>query len=98
MLARRGHDRATEAEIAQTAEELLDTAEHGPERGKAARQDQKAAGRDRAVSSARRALPEPQPQPAPAWDNAGEDEDAGQLAQVIPLGIFDAREEAKKWW
>ena len=96
ILARRGHDRATEAEIAQTAEELLDKAEHGPERGKAARQDQKVAGRDRAVSAARRALPEPQP--APAQDDADDDEDAGQLAQVIPLGIFDAREEAKKWW
>jgi putative transposase len=98
MLARRGHDRATEAEIARTAEELLDKAEHGPGRGKAARQDQKVAGRDRAVSAARRAIPEPQSQPAPAWDDADEDEDAGQLAQVIPLGIFDAREEARKWW
>ena len=98
MLARRGHDRATEAEIAQTAEELLDKAEHGPERGKAARQDQKVAGRARAVSAARHSLPKPQPQPAPARDDADDDEDAGQLAQVIPLGIFDAREEAKKWW
>jgi hypothetical protein len=25
-------------------------------------------------------------------------EDDGPLADVIPLGIFDAREEAKKWW
>jgi hypothetical protein len=98
MLARRGHGRATETEIAQTAEELLDKAGHGPERGKAARKDQKVAGRDRAVSSARGALPQPRSQPAPAWDDAADDEDAGQLAQVIPLGIFDAREEAKKWW
>ena len=98
MLARRGHDQATEAEIARAAEDLLDKAGHGPGRGKADRQDQKAAGRDRAVSSARCAMPEPQPLPAPAWDDADEDEDAGQLAQVIPLGIFDAREEARKWW
>jgi putative transposase len=98
MLARRGHDRATEAEIARTAEELLDKAEHGPGRGKPAKRDQKVAGRDRAVSAAARPLPEPQPQPPPAWDDADDDEDAGQLAEVIPLGIFDAREEAKKWW
>ncbi len=36
----------------------------------------------------------PQRQP-PAWD---EEEDDGPLAEVIPLGVFDAREEAKKWW
>jgi hypothetical protein len=98
MLARRGHDRVTEAEIARTAEELLDKAEHGPGRGNAARQDQKVAGRDRAVSAAGCAVPEPQSQPALARDDADEDEDAGRLAQVIPLGIFDAREEARKWW
>jgi putative transposase len=95
MLARRGHDRATEAEIAQTAEELLDKAEHGPGRGKPARRDQKVAGRARAVSAAGRPLPGPQP--APTRD-AEDDEDPGQLAEVIPLGVFDAREEAKKWW
>jgi putative transposase len=95
MLARRGHDRATEAEIAQTAEELLDKAEHGPGRDKPARRDQKVAGRARAVSAAGRPLPEPQP--APTRD-ADDDEDPGQLAEVIPLGVFDAHEEAKKWW
>ncbi len=36
-----------------------------------------------------------QPQSPPIWD---EDEDSGQLAQVIPLGVFDAHEEVKKWW
>jgi putative transposase len=56
------------------------------------------AGRDRAVSAAGRPLPEPEPQPPPPWDDADDGEDAGQLAEVIPLGIFDAREEARKWW
>ncbi|HSZ30603.1 MAG TPA: hypothetical protein VK784_12720 [Pseudonocardiaceae bacterium] len=66
MLARRGQDPVTEAEIAQAAEALLDKA---------------------------------QPQSPPPWDDAvDEDEDTGQLAEVIPLGIFDAHEEAKKWW
>jgi hypothetical protein len=99
LLARRGQDPATEAEIAQAAEALLDKAERGPGRGKAAKRDQRAAGRARAVSAAGPALPEPQPQSPPAWDDAdGGGEDADQLAEVIPLGIFDAREEAKKWW
>jgi hypothetical protein len=32
------------------------------------------------------------------WDDVEDDEDTGQLAEVIPLGIFDGHEEAKKWW
>jgi hypothetical protein len=39
------------------------------------------------------------PELAPVHDedtDAGEDTD--ELAEVIPLGIFDAHEEAKKWW
>jgi putative transposase len=52
------------------------------------------------VSAAERPLPKPQPQCPPAWDDDADDEeeDTGQLAEVIPLGIFDAHEEAKKWW
>jgi putative transposase len=95
LLARRGQDPATEAEIAQAAEALLDEAEHGP--GKPAQKVQKVAGRDRAVSAAGHPLPKPQPQSLLEWDDA-DDEDAGQLAEVIPLGVFDAHEEAKKWW
>jgi putative transposase len=96
LLARRGQDPATEAEIAQAAQALLDKAEHGPGRGKPTRRDQRVAGRARAVSAAGHPLPEPQS--PPPWDDADDDEDTGQEADVIPLGIFDAREEARKWW
>lgn len=96
MLARRGHDRVTEAEIARTAEALLDKAEHGPGRGKPAKKDQRVAGRVRAVSAAGQLLPKPQS--PPSRPDADDDEDTGPVAEVIPLGIFDAREEAKKWW
>ncbi len=98
LLARRGQDPATEAEIARAAEALLAKAERGPGRGEPAKKDQKAAGRARAVSAARPPLPERHLQSPPAWDDADDNEDTGQLAQVIPLGIFDAREEARKWW
>jgi putative transposase len=54
------------------------------------------AGRARAVSAAGHALPKPQS--PPPWDDAEDAEDTGQVADVIPLGIFDAREEARKWW
>lgn len=96
MLARRGQDPATEAEIAQAANALLDTAERGPVQDKPTTKDRKVAGRTRAVSAAERPLPAPQPS-APVWDDT-DDEDGEPLAQVIPLGIFDAHEEAKKWW
>ena len=101
MLARRGQDPVTEAEIARAAAALLDKAERGPARGREERRDRKAAARARAAAAAGPSVPEEAAQPPgqqvpPAWDD-GEDDD-GPLADVIPLGIFDAREEAKKWW
>src|SRR5206468_5326261 len=100
MLARRGQDQATEAEIAQAAAALLDKAEQGPAHGKEGRRNRRAAARARAAAAAGPSLPEepvrPQgQQPPPPWDDH---EDDGPLAEVIPLGVFDAREEAKKWW
>jgi hypothetical protein len=96
MLARRGQDPANEAEITRAAHALLDKAERGPGRDEPTKKDRKIVGRARAVSAAERPQPASQP-PPPAWDDA-EEEDGDQLAQVIPLGIFDAHEEAKKWW
>jgi putative transposase len=98
MLARRGQDPATEAEIAQAVEALLDKAEHGPGRDKPTARDKKVAGRARATVAASQRRPEPHQQPPVPGDDFGEDEDGDQLAEVIPLGVFDAREEAKKWW
>jgi len=100
MLARRGQDPVTEGEIARAAAALLDRAEQGPAKGPEERRDRKATARARAESAAGPSVPEEEtPQPAwpPAWDDGEEDGD-GTLADVIPLGIFDAREEAKKWW
>jgi len=100
MLARRGQDPVTEGEIARAAAALLDRAEQGPAKGPEERRDRKATARARAESAAGPSVPEeetPQPAGPPAWDDGEEDGD-GPLADVIPLGIFDAREEAKKWW
>jgi hypothetical protein len=100
MLTRRGQDQVTEAEIAHAAEALLDKAERGPGRDKPTKKDRKVAGRARATSAASQPLPKPHQQsPVQDIDAYGDDdEDSGQLAEVIPLGIFDAHEEAKKWW
>jgi putative transposase len=105
ILARRGTDKPTEAEISQSVAELLDRAEKGPAKTPASKKDQRVAARTRSVSAAgpvlhERTPPQPQelPPPPPAEandDTATEDE---ELAKVIPLGVFDAREEAKKWW
>jgi putative transposase len=100
MLARRGQDPVTEGDIARAAAALLDRAEQGPAKGPEERRDRKATARARAASAAGPSVPEeetPQPAGPPAWDDSEEDGD-GPLADVIPLGIFDAREEAKKWW
>jgi transposase InsO family protein len=99
-LAHRGRDAATEAEIAAAAAALLDTVERGPERGdRPSKKDKRVAGRDRAMSSVERPLPPPtEPPPERSADLDTDEEDGDRLAEVIPLGIFDAREEAKKWW
>jgi hypothetical protein len=130
LLAARGSDPATEAEIAAAAADLLGRAEKGPEPGPGQRAPakQQAAGgtrspRSRRVAGRTAATAAPQwPRPAPGPACNGEDEDpAGQAgaddpgpggdgqgeqpaqaetppAEVIPLPLFDARKEAKKWW
>ncbi|WP_341715664.1 Mu transposase C-terminal domain-containing protein [Micromonospora sp. FIMYZ51] len=94
ILAERGQDAATEAEIAQAAAALLDTAEQGPAE-KTTKKDRKVAGRTRATAAT--ALPCPAPV-APDTDADDEPEPDEDLAPVIPLPVFDAREEAKRWW
>ena len=101
ILARRGQDQATEAEIAQAASDLLDKAGRGPGTGDPSltRRDRRVAGRTRATSapSGPRPVPDdsgPEPCQPPADDPA---ETGQQAADVIPLPIFDARKEAEKW-
>ncbi|WP_231929451.1 integrase [Micromonospora inositola] len=102
ILRQRGQDKATEAEIAQAAAQLLDRAEQGPEQPpRTAKRDRRVAGRTRATNSPSG----PRPEPAPKDEDVGEAPDvaaAGNspdepLAKVIPLPVFDARKEARKW-
>jgi putative transposase len=101
ILARRGQDQATEAEIAQAASDLLDKAGCGPETSDPSltRRDRRVAGRTRATSAPSGPRPVPDDSgpghcPSPA-DDPGETGE--QAADVIPLPIFDARKEAEKW-
>ncbi|MFJ9154680.1 Mu transposase C-terminal domain-containing protein [Streptomyces sp. NPDC102270] len=103
ILARRGTDPATEDEIAQAAVALLDRAADGPEdkpqkpsgASRPSRRDRKVAARTRATAEPSWPRPD-EPAEGPAAEQVESDED--ELADVIPLEIFDARKEAQKWW
>ncbi|MGP0027456.1 MAG: Mu transposase C-terminal domain-containing protein, partial [Streptosporangiaceae bacterium] len=94
VLARRGTDRATESEIAGAVQALLDKAGHGPDKPGPATRDRRVAARTRATAQPGWPRPAGDGEPRPAAGEGEQDE----LAAVIPLAIFDAREEAKKWW
>jgi putative transposase len=95
---------ASEAEIAQAAAALLAKANRGPDdsrRGsqpvKKSRRSSRVAARTRATSEPAWPRPEPGPPPSAEADSNRPDEEQ-QLADVVPLPIFDAQEEASKWW
>jgi putative transposase len=103
----------TEREIAQAAESLLRRAHQGPEEEKRpGRRSRKPSARERRVVARTRATAEPAwPRPddqvpvsaseqnaAPAGSPREEPDENEKLADVVPLAVFDAREEAKRWW
>jgi putative transposase len=100
ILARRGQDQATEAEIAQAAADLLDRAGHGPDSDDSSltRKGRRVVGRTRATSAPSGPRPATPPGDEPGRQHPDEPGDAEQpAAQVIPLPIFDARKEAEQW-
>lgn len=116
ILARRGEDPGTQAQIAGAVTALLDRAEQGPDRGHKTdhtTRDRRVAARTRATTEPNwpRAVDDLTPDDTDDDDVAadpatGAQADAGPAASttprdpatVIPLAIFDAREEAKRWW
>ena len=90
-----------EQEIAQAVESLLQRAHQGP--GQPGRPGRKPAAKDRRVAARTRATAASS-WPRPAGDGelrpaaAVSQQEQDELATVIPLPVFDAREEAKKWW
>jgi transposase InsO family protein len=113
ILARRGAGQVTESEITAAVQALLDKAADGPAKAGPAKAGLAKAGlakRDRRVAARTRATAQPRwprpedsgdPRPAAAGDEPEQEEpeqEQDALAAVIPLAVFDAREEAKKWW
>ena len=103
IVAERGADPVTEAEIAAAADALLDRAERGPDTQQNPPAARRAAARARSI-------------PEPSWPHPARPEDTNQnqeppemssdgpqgsddddLADVIPLPVFDARKEAEQW-
>jgi hypothetical protein len=114
LLAARGSDPATEAEIAAAAADRLDRAGQGPgPDGPAAPQQDQPAARTRSPRS-RRVAGRAAATAAPQWPRPadGDEDSAGPAngqdgqppeaeatpAPVIPVPLFDARKEAEKWW
>lgn len=99
----------TEQEIAQATESLLQRAHQGPEEKQATRRSRKPGARDRRVAARTNATAEPAwPRPevpvpgsaskhSPAAEETSPAESEEKLADVVPLAVFDAREEATRW-
>jgi putative transposase len=94
-----------EQEIAQAVDSLLQRAHQGPGRAgrKPTAKDRKVAARTKATAQPAWPRPEPPATPAdsgePVGPSAGSPgQDGGKLADVVPLAVFDAREEARRWW
>jgi transposase InsO family protein len=97
LLARRGSDPATEQEIAQAVNDLLDRAGQEPQRPPDSARSDRTAGRTRATALRAQAQPEPSAAPVADTEEYEETDDDESAAPVIPLPIFDARKEAEKW-
>jgi hypothetical protein len=108
IVAGRGADPTDQAEIAHAVTQLLDRAGQGPApaRDRTARRQRRVAARTRATSS--RDYPRPDTEPggkelagtalaAVGSTDDGSDSD-DSAAVVVPLGVFDAHEEATRWW
>ncbi len=85
-----GRDDTNEAEVARVLDELLTRAQAGPPGDQASA---RIAARTRVAAAAHR----PPPPEEPPEDCDTGDEQDGHVAEVIPLGIFDARAEADRW-
>jgi putative transposase len=90
LTAQAGCDDTSEAEVARVLDALLTRAQAGPPADKASA---RIAARTR-VAAATHRPPAPE---GPPEDQAVEDEKEETMAEVIPLGIFDARAEADRW-
>ncbi|MGK5628907.1 hypothetical protein [Streptomyces sp. URMC 123] len=105
-------EQVTEDAIAEAVGDLLDRAASGPDeeaasakpaRGRRSwRRGPKIAARTQATRQPAWPRPEPPPplpvEPTSPAGTEEEAEDDDAVAEVVPLKVFDARKEARKWW
>jgi putative transposase len=91
LTAQAGRDDTSEAEVARVLDELLTRAQAGPPAAK-----DKASARIAARTRVAAAHRPPVPEDPPEGQTAGNEKEE-QMAEVIPLGVFDARAVAEKW-
>ena len=94
---------ASEQELAREVQDLLERAHRGPEASERPRPgEQRVAARTRATTEP--LWPRPAGAPAPDADGEpgpdleDEQDEGGTIAPVLPMGIFDPYQEAKKRW
>jgi hypothetical protein len=91
LAAQAGRDDTNQTEVARVLDELLTRAQAGPPADTATA---RVAARTRVAAAAHR--PPPREKPAPA-DSDSDEGGGGQLATVVPFGVFDADAEASRW-
>lgn len=105
IVADRGIASPSQETIAAAVDELLDRAAPTPKKRRKSARDKRALARQSATTKPSRPRPpaesasaDKQDTPHDAYDTSGDQDEAAVLAKIIPLKIYDAREEAKKWW
>lgn len=88
-------DNPAEPEIAAAAATLVERAARGPATPQQDKRDRRVAARTRAAPPSMPPSAEPSP---PLGGEPAEVPEGEDLAEVIPLGVFDARKEAQQWW
>ncbi|KAA0021375.1 Mu transposase C-terminal domain-containing protein [Antrihabitans cavernicola] len=97
VVAERGQQAPTEETITAAVDDLLDRAAAPSNAGRAAssRKGRRVAARTRATNSVASPIPPTEPVAGPALAEQDADDD---IADVIPLPVFDPDKEAKSWW
>jgi hypothetical protein len=105
IVAERGVTGPSQESIGAAVDDLLDRAAPAPKKRRKSAHDKRALARQAATAVPNWPRPPAEPPsdgndgtPVNLYDAPDELDDAGTLAKIIPLKIYDAREEAEKWW
>lgn len=99
IVAERGIETPSEDTIKQAVDELLDRASPPvpDRRRKKSAKARRIAARTRAANEIP-PTPTPDPEPLTPPSYFAPESESDELAEVIPLPVFDAEQEAEKWW